>query len=687
MNPFHKITATRSSKSHRGSRTLASMSLGIASLTGVVIVATPTAASAAATTLSSPTTLTGSQTLSSVGVVATDPISGLSASFDLVTTAAWTQPAALVSTSFDPNLVRQGRALNPADSYTRPSPGSMTVSWTLSNLSVSWGSVGPLNLGSPGFSATAPCDLKAGGSNYTCHLASSTIGLLDPGFPAVSPYVDLGLATDVTVTPQGIMTLRQATFAGSPGGSASLTLGETPVTDNLSIPCTVGAGDSLSYALGALSTDPGIAVETSLVFDVGAEFPDPIIPFKEDQVQFAAPTVPLGMATSDISMTGPGATFDMGAVQANNIPPVVSAGGPYAGNEGSAFSFDGSGSSSICGFPTLQWNFSDEGVAYGEYPQHTFPGSGTYSGLLTATDVTGLTSTTTFSVSVTNLPPLVSAGPDATTAWGRLVAFNGSATDPGSADQSTLAYSWDFGDGSGSGGASTLHVYSTPGDYVATLTVTDQYGASASSSRTIHVTRRDTTTAYSGDTSGTFDTPSTLQASVVDQFGQPVIGRTVTFQVDSDGPFTALTNSSGVVTRSYVPTLASGTYTGSAAFAGDALYNASSSTESFAVAKKATTTLYTGAVAGAPNKTVALSASLTDATGKPLAGRTVNFQLGTQSASAVTNLLGTATTSLKLSQKNGTYTVSATYNPAGNPPDGSHYLGSSQSASFKLQSK
>jgi hypothetical protein len=88
-----------------------------------------------------------------------------------------------------------------------------------------------------------------------------------------------------------------------------------------------------------------------------------------------------------------------------------------------------------------------------------------------------------------------------------------------------------------------------------------------------------------------------------------------------------------------------------------------------------------------PNKTVALSASLTDETRKPLTGRTVNFQLGTQSASAVTNLLGAAATSLKLSQKNGTYTVSATYNAAGNPLDGSHYLGSSQSASFRLQSK
>ena len=61
-------------------------------------------------------------------------------------------------------------------------------------------------------------------------MSSSTISLLDPGFPAISPYVDLGLSANVTVTPQGISTIRQASFGGVPGGTANLTLGESPVT-------------------------------------------------------------------------------------------------------------------------------------------------------------------------------------------------------------------------------------------------------------------------------------------------------------------------------------------------------------------------------------------------------------------------------------------------------------------------
>jgi hypothetical protein len=201
----------------------------------------------------------------------------------------------------------------------------------------------------------------------------------------------------------------------------------------------------------------------------------------------------------------------------------------------------------------------------------------------------------------------------------------------------------------------------------------------------VYVTKRDTTTSYLGDTAGTFDTPAALGASLVDEYGQTVNARTITFAVGTDGPFSALTNSSGIASKTYTPTLAAGPYTGSSSFAGDALYNPSSSSNAFVVAKKATSTSYTGATTGGPNKTVVLSAVLVDATGKPLGGRTVAFQLGSQNASAVTNASGVASTSLKLTQKNGTYTVSATWTPsAGDAP---FYLGSSQGTIFKLQAK
>ena len=50
------------------------------------------------------------------------------------------------------------------------------------------------------------------------------------------------------------------------------------------------------------------------------------------------------------------------------------------------------------------------------------------------------------------------------------------------------AYSWDFGDGSGTAtGVTAVHLYRSAGNFAVTLTVTDRKGATASASRTITV--------------------------------------------------------------------------------------------------------------------------------------------------------------------------------------------------------
>src|SRR5262249_3782748 len=262
-------------------------------------------------------------------------------------------------------------------------PGAMSIDYSV-NISVSWDGIGPLNF-SPTFTTHGACDLKADGGDYVCHLSSNQITLLDSCIiypaPCVGPYVKLGLISDVTITPEGLAPLRQATFGGNADGSNNLTLLESPITDPLAISCGVGAGDELVYSLGSLSATPGVSVDTSLQFDVGGVFslgfPVPVV-----GVTFATPTILLGTTTGDIGMSGAGASFDRGAVQPNNIPPTVDAGGSYTGDEGSPITFDGSGSSSICGFPTLRWDFSDGGVAFGKFPKHTFADNGTYSGLL-----------------------------------------------------------------------------------------------------------------------------------------------------------------------------------------------------------------------------------------------------------------------------------------------------------------
>ena len=65
------------------------------------------------------------------------------------------------------------------------------------------------------------------------------------------------------------------------------------------------------------------------------------------------------------------------------------------------------------------------------------------------------------------------------------VQFSGtSSIDP---DGDTLTYTWNFGDGSMGSGATPSHTYTAPGQYTATLTVTDAFGNDSTASQTIFV--------------------------------------------------------------------------------------------------------------------------------------------------------------------------------------------------------
>ncbi|MSP37376.1 MAG: PKD domain-containing protein [Deltaproteobacteria bacterium] len=65
------------------------------------------------------------------------------------------------------------------------------------------------------------------------------------------------------------------------------------------------------------------------------------------------------------------------------------------------------------------------------------------------------------------------------------VAFTGSSSTDG--DGSIIAYVWNFGDGATASGSTANHLYSAPGSYLARLTVTDNQGATNSTTTTIQV--------------------------------------------------------------------------------------------------------------------------------------------------------------------------------------------------------
>jgi OOP family OmpA-OmpF porin len=82
-----------------------------------------------------------------------------------------------------------------------------------------------------------------------------------------------------------------------------------------------------------------------------------------------------------------------------------------------------------------------------------------------------------------NQPPTANLTADPSSGNAPLgVSFRGAGHDP---DGEIVAYHWDFGDGSTADTQHASHTYREPGTYTATLTVTDDRGATGSASRTI----------------------------------------------------------------------------------------------------------------------------------------------------------------------------------------------------------
>lgn len=134
---------------------------------------------------------------------------------------------------------------------------------------------------------------------------------------------------------------------------------------------------------------------------------------------------------------------------------------------------------------SLFWSFGDGGYAYDFYPIHTYTTPGTYYADVTATDDQGASAWASVVITVGggggNQPPQVSLSASPLSGSAPLnVSFNASASDP---DGWITSYSWSFGDGGSAAGTSSLsHTYQSPGSFTASLTVTDNLGATATAS-------------------------------------------------------------------------------------------------------------------------------------------------------------------------------------------------------------
>ncbi|MGE0681329.1 MAG: PKD domain-containing protein, partial [Candidatus Binatia bacterium] len=167
---------------------------------------------------------------------------------------------------------------------------------------------------------------------------------------------------------------------------------------------------------------------------------------------------------------------------------------------------------------TYAWNFGDGTTATGALVTHTYQLAGMYTVTLTVSDGQSTDSDTTTvvvtPVSVPNLPPLAKAGAPQTIKPGAPVTLSGAGcTDP---DGDPLSYQWQFGDGATGSGMTVTHVYTTPGFYTVTLTVSDGH-ASTSDSTLV-------TVATTGGASGLFDTFARPNSSTLGNGWVEVVG-------------------------------------------------------------------------------------------------------------------------------------------------------------------
>ena len=139
------------------------------------------------------------------------------------------------------------------------------------------------------------------------------------------------------------------------------------------------------------------------------------------------------------------------------------------------------------------WEFGDDSTSNGQNLQHKYASDGTYQVNLTVTDNDGATNTISKQVNVNNIPPIADftylpSNPIAST----VIEFTDNSADT---DGNIASWYWDFGDSSSSTKQNPTHIYSNHGTYQVSLTVTDNDGATNTTTSTITVTRR---SSYSG---------------------------------------------------------------------------------------------------------------------------------------------------------------------------------------------
>lgn len=129
-----------------------------------------------------------------------------------------------------------------------------------------------------------------------------------------------------------------------------------------------------------------------------------------------------------------------------------------------------------------QWDFGDGKTGTGEQASHRYAADGEYVVSLTAVDGNGAEASTSQTIQTANDLPVAAFSVAA-----EALSVQVDASNSSDANGDIASYAWDFGDGTEATGVNATHEYTEDGDYLITLTVTDEDAAESELTQTVHV--------------------------------------------------------------------------------------------------------------------------------------------------------------------------------------------------------